>query len=249
MSLKITIEVDGQTEQQLTPVIGQLVARHPEWLSAQPSAPEETHSRDFYHDNSVVLQQHIQQLTEQNKLLQAQVSYSQRLLAGVPQVKALLPGAANSRQTTPAVSASDDDNEPSAPPPLPIQYQSVSGEIALHQLRRSLLKLPARLWQALVWLAFGKEWLVLFLLLCGGTYGALTVAPKLAHRLWPPPEFVDSAGVGSAESGPGDIVTPEPESPDPKEKAPPTPKPTASTSSPSPTSKAGSHPPPPPAFQ
>ena len=245
MSLKITVEVDGQTEQQLTPVIGQLVARHPEWLVTQKPAPEQPHSRDFYHDNSALLQQHIQQLTEQNKLLQAQVSYSQRLLEGVPQAKALLPRAAERAITAPAVSASPNEKEPSAPPPLPTQYQSGSGDI-LYRIRRSLVEMPARLWQALVWLAFGKEWLLLFLLLCGGTYGALTVAPKLAHRLWPQPEFVDSAGVGSAESGPGDIATPEPENSNQQEKAPPASKPTAS---PSPTSKAGSHPPPPPAFE
>ena len=80
MSLKITVEVDGQTEQQIAPVVAPFVARlamrHPEWtqVDKQGRSPGQVQVRDFHHDNSALLQQHIQQLTAQNKLLQQQVS-------------------------------------------------------------------------------------------------------------------------------------------------------------------------------
>jgi hypothetical protein len=233
MSLKITIEVDGQTEQQLAPVIGQFVARHPQGLGIGANASEVNQPLSLAHDNPALLQQQIQQLTAQNQLLQAQVNHSQRLLAGVLPA-ALLSQAADSQQ---AVTASALTVSPSETPPLlPVRYQSDTR--LRYRLRRSLVGLPKRLWQALLWLALGREWLWLFLLLCGGMYGTLSLAPRLADHLWPPPEFVDSAG-----DTPGETVTPEPAPEQPEEKAP-NPAPPAS-----PTSKAGSHPPPPPAFQ
>jgi hypothetical protein len=235
MSLKITVEVDGQSEQQLAPLIAQWASRHPEWLGlgAQQNAPELSASRDFYHENSALLQQQIQQLTAQNELLQAQVTHSQRLLAGVPQAKALLPAALDSQRAASSVAVSPFSKE--APPLLPVQYQLRRGEILVYRLKR----LPAQLWQSLVWLTLGREWLLLFLLLCGGLYGALSIAPKLADQIWPEPEFVDSA-----DGGPGAAKTTAPATErktadQAEEKKLPT----------SPSSKAGSHPPPPPAFR
>ena len=108
-----------------------------------------------------------------------------------------------------------------------------------------------RLWRSFIWLVT-NEWLLLFLLLCGGTYGVLTIAPWVSNQLWPPPEFVDSA-----KEGPGGTAEPEPTDGGGKEGAERT-----SADSPAaetipvtpqlpvlPTSKAGSHPSPPPAFQ
>lgn len=231
MSLKITVEVDCQSEQQLAPVLGQWVAHHSEWLGAQNDVSAPTYSSDFYHENAALLQQQIQQLMAQNKLLQEQVSQSQRLLAGAPQPYAL-PQADDSQRalTASAVAASYDESEA---PPLPMQYQLTQGEMLRDRFQRAL-HLPAKLWQTLIWLAFGKKWLLLLLLLCSGMSSTFI----LASRLWPPPEFIDSSG-----GSPGTVVTPEPmpKSPEPEETAPAQPA--------LPTSKAGSHPPPPPAFQ
>jgi ABC-type transporter Mla subunit MlaD len=90
MSLKITIEVTGQTEQQLAPVVSQFVARHPDLLGmgTQTRALGQNNAQDFYRDNSALLQQHIQELTAQNQRLQAQVTDSQRLIAGSPPAQA-----------------------------------------------------------------------------------------------------------------------------------------------------------------
>lgn len=239
MSLKITVEVDGQSEQQLAPGMGQWVARHSEWLKAQGKAAAPPDSSGFYRKNSALLQQQIQQLMAQNQRLQEQVSQSQRLLAGIPDPKALLPQAADANRalTASAVAVSRDDSK--VPPPLPAQYQSGKAAITRYRLKHSLVRLPLSLWRLLIWVAFGKEWLLLFLLFCGGMYGTLTLAPRIAERLWPPPEFVDSA-----DDAPGTVMTPKPQTASPEpEKAPATAQPV------SPTSKAGSHPPPPPAFQ
>jgi hypothetical protein len=123
---------------------------------------------------------------------------------------------------------------------LPVQYRS--GKLTLKQLKCKLSRLPVRCWQGLLWLTFGRKWLLLFLLLCGGMNGVLILAPKLTDSLWPPPEFVDAA-----EEGPGAATTPESsEEKTPESSAEKAPKQTSSTS---PTSKAGSHPAPPPAFQ
>ena len=233
MSLKITVEVDGQSEQQLVPVMGQWVARHSDWLKAQGHVSAPTDASNFYHENTALLQQQIQQLMAQNKLLQQQVSQSQRLLAGAPQPYALTQADDSQRAiAASAVAPSYDESE--APPLLPMQYQLTQGEVLRDRFQRLAIQLPTRLWQSLIWLTFGKKWLLLLLLLCSGVSSAFV----LASRLWPPPEFIDSSG-----GSPGTVVTPEPmpESPEPEaiEPAQPT----------SPTSKAGSHPPPPPAFQ
>ena len=240
MSLKVTFEVDGQTEQQIAPVVAQWVARHPEWIgaSAQEPAPAQPQARDFHHDNAALLQQHIQQLTTQNKLLQQQVSYSQRLLTGAVQPKAMLPPATDAKQvvTDSAVAVSDGRNEQRAAPPLPAQYRTSRSTVVFQRIGRSLGRMPSRLWRSLIWLCFGSEWLLLFLLLSGGTYGILSIAPVLSNKLWPPPEFVES------DDGPGNATEPTDESAE--EENPPT-----SAQPASPTSKAGSHPAPPPAFQ
>ena len=85
MALKITIEVDGQTEQQIAPVLGKALARHGHLLagnSAPPAAQPEVR-----HENAAVLQQTIQQLMAQNQRLQN--AYEQKLMAGAPTQRAL----------------------------------------------------------------------------------------------------------------------------------------------------------------
>ena len=263
MSLKITVEVDGQTEQQLTPLIAQFVAAYPQLLgnqgigtqgqATQANAPDLPQSPDFYHDNSALLKQHIQQLMAQNQLLQQQVASTQQQLAGTPPAKALSPSAAQASQQPVTASAvtvpsgvpsgvSSVATGQSSAPLLPVQYRTRRRSLGLYRIKHSVVTLPARLWQALIWLAWGKEWLLLFVLLCGGFYGTLTLAPWLAERLWPPAEFVDSAG-----DAPGKAIEPEPEPETPApEQTQENPMPAQPTT---PASKAGSHPPPPPAFQ
>jgi len=258
MSLKITVEVDGQTEQQLTPLIAQVVAAYPQLLGSQgqttqANTPDLPHSPDFYHDNSALLQRHIQQLMAQNQLLQQQVASTQQLLAGTPPAKALLPSAAQASQqpvsaSAVTVSSGVSSGVPSgatgqsSAPLLPVQYRTRRSSLGLYRIRHSVVTLSARLWQALIWLAWGKEWLLLFFLLCGGFYGTWTLAPWLAERAWPPAEFVDSAG-----DAPGKVIQPEPEPETPApEQMQENPMPAQPTT---PASKAGSHPPPPPAFQ
>jgi len=255
MSLKITIEVDGQTEQQLAPIIGQLAARYPGLLATEnaqvPAATNPT-EQSFYHENAALLQQQIQQLVTQNQLLKAQSTTPQPRLAAAA-------STSNSAIPIPL------DVQPQ-PPALPVQYQPTPRGRTRYQLQRAAQRLGPflgqccgprtvqktgqRLWQAVVWLSFGKAWLAGLLLFGGGLYGTLKLAPKLADRLASPPEFVDTT-----ESGPGDVVTPAPA--DPPAAAPAAPSPEApasapadsSTPPPTPASKAGSHPPPPPAFQ
>ena len=242
MSLKVTIEVNGQTEQQLTPVIGQVLARYSRGLDAQESNAEPTQMHRVYPDQSALLQQ-VQQLVTQNQMLQVQLSQSQRLLAGVPAAKAFLPTpkqtASSSDPSTVAVSHSADASEPrTTVPALPARYQTGRSTLIRSRLQRS----PAQLWRSLVWLSFGQEWLLLLLLLGGGLYGAWAIGFNFAERFIVVPEFVESA-----DDGPGDTAAPK----NGASKADETSTDTApSQSSPaSPTSKAGSHPPPPPAFE
>ena len=211
MSLKITVEVDGQTEQQIAPVVAPFIARlamrHPEWtqVDKRGRSPGQVQVRDFHHDNPALLQQHIQQLTAQNKLLQQQVSQNQRLLAGAAPPKVLPPGAvAQQAVTDSTVATSGHKEEQSLAPMLPAQYRVGRSAMVLPRLRRSLGRTPMRLWRSFIWLVT-NEWLLLFLLLCGGTYGVLTIAPWISNQLWPPPEFVDSA-----KEGPGGTAEPEP---------------------------------------
>ena len=110
MSLKITIEVDGQTEQQLAPIIGQLAARYPDLLATEnaqvPAATNPT-EQSFYHENAALLQQQIQQLVAQNQLLKAQSTPPQPRLAAAA-------STSNSAIPVPL------DVQP---PALPVQYQ------------------------------------------------------------------------------------------------------------------------------
>ena len=228
MSLKITIEVDGQTEQQLAPIVGQLAARYPDLLATEnaqvPAATNPT-EQSFYHENAALLQQQIQQLVAQNQLLKAQSTPPQPRLAAA---------ASTSNSAIPAPLDMQ-------PPALPVQYQPTPRDRTRYQLQRA----AQRLGQCLGAYSrhFGKAWLAVLLLFGGGLYGTLKLAPKLADWLASPPEFVDTT-----ESSPGDVVTPEPANP--PASAPADSSPTDSSTPPStPASKAGSHPPPPPAFQ
>lgn len=246
MSLKVTIEVNGQTEQQLTPVIGQVLARYSRGLDAQENTAEPTQVHRVFPDQSALLQQ-VQQLVTQNQMLQVQLSQSQRLLAGAPAAKAFLLPAEQSVRSHAAskdtASHGVDTRDPkTTAPPLPAQYQTGRSTVIAGRIRRSLVKLPAQLWRSLIWCSFGQEWLLVFLLLCGGLYGAWTIGFKLTQRFIAVPEFVESA-----DDGPGDTAAPENAAgkveENPTESAQPQSPP------PSPTSKAGSHPPPPPAFE
>ena len=239
MSLKITIEVDGQTEQQLAPIVGQLAARYPGLLATEnaqvPAATNPT-EQSFYHENAALLQQQIQQLVAQNQLLKAQSTPPQPRLAAAA-------SASNSAIPIPL------DVQP---PALPVQYQPTPRDRTRHQLQRAAQRLGQclgqrtgqRLWQAVAWLSFGKAWLAGLLLFGGGLYGTLKFAPQLADWLASQPEFVDT----TTESSPGDVVTPEPANPPASSPADSSPT-DRSTPPPTPASKAGSHPPPPPAFQ
>ena len=242
MSLKITVEVDGQSEQQMMPVVAQFVA----WQSAQSKAQafaEETadssssrlSSRlDCDLGSSALLQQQIHLLAQQNQLLQAQLGqHQQQLLAGVPAAKALpqaLP-AASVLSAEVAIEADTPSPIASTPPRLPAQYQMSKGIGDRHRLGRWL----RRRWRQRA--AYQRR-LLLFLLLCGLAYGALSWLPQLVEQLWETPEFVESA-----DSGPGSTTT----APESQQNNPP--KNVQPTAPSSPTSKAGSHPPPPPAFE
>ena len=252
MSLKITVEVDGQSEQQMMPIVAQFVA----WQSAQSKAqtdvedkPADGRSHElgdrlgFYHDNSALLQQHIQQLAQQNRLLQAQLSQNQsqqqQRLAGAPAAKALPPAepSASTLSAEVTVEADAPASPPmSTPPMLPAQYRTGKGV----RVRRRLGRWLRSRWRQA---APHQQRLLLFLMMCGLTYGVLSRLPRLVEQLWRTPEFVDSA-----KRLPGDVATPDSQqNGQPKESetdAPAQPKAPAS-----PTSKAGSHPPPPPAFQ
>jgi hypothetical protein len=233
MSLKITVEVDGQSEQQLAPLIAQWAARHPEWLgqSVQQSAPELSASRDFYHENSALLQQQIQQLMVRNQRLEAQVANSQRLLAGVPPAIALPSSEPSASTAGNALEAA------SQPPLLPERYQPSKGALLRHWLMQPLQGTAHRLGRLVAWAWLGRQWLLIFLLLCGGMTSVLLIAPVISERLWP--EFVESeeGGPGATTAKPKGEDAPKPDKK--KDLAPPA----------LPTSKAGSHPPPPPAFQ
>ena len=130
MALKITIEVDGQTEAQLAPVVGKLVAQSPGLLAgvdAQDSQPPHSPEHLFYQENAAVLQQQIQQLIRQKQQLQLQLSGQQPRLAGVPEARALL--AVSS--TTSKHPEPPEPKGAAAPkkqrPKLPLRYQPGRG--------------------------------------------------------------------------------------------------------------------------
>ncbi|PZO10708.1 MAG: hypothetical protein DCF25_20305 [Leptolyngbya foveolarum] len=255
MSLKIIVEVDGQSEQQITPVVAQFVAlcsqasikqeANQPGLNKQSQSVEVAHSTDFYRDNLALLQQ-TQRLVAQNQRLQEQLNQSQRLLAGTPAAKALLsqagdsgPGGAVSVDAKSATASTATDSQKSQPPALPAQYQAGRANAVCRQLARRLLALTRGRWAA-----FQPQRWLLFLLMGGVTYGALALWPKLIEQLGSKPEFVESA-----QERPGEVA-PTPESTQPEvPKAAQSDRPPQPTKPAAPTSKAGSHPPPPPAFQ
>ena len=252
MSLKITIEVDGQTEQQLAPLVSQLAARPPRWSGmADEDASNLSDDRPVTRDDSsALLQQHIQQLTAQNQQLQTLLSNSQRLLAGTPTAKALAQASDSTQPISDKGLAKDtsaSSSPPSEPPVLPMQYQMRHRHLAAWRMGRSLSKLPAQLWRTLRWRSPKTKRLLLFLLMCGFTYALLAEIPRLQEQFWPTPEFVDSNGSGPGDAAPAKSDS-EPEVIQPN-RPPAQTSPSSSTSPSSPTSKAGSHPPPPPAFQ
>lgn len=248
MSLKITVELDGQTEQQIAPVVARWVANHPEWIGVGADAddrrrsPAQLQGQPFHHDNSALLQQHIQRLANQNKLLQEQLSYSQRLLAGVPSAKAL-PAAEQAKATG---STTERTQRAHPTPTLPVQYRHSHRSGALYQIQRPFRATARGCGRSLVWLWRQKGWLLIFLLMSGMMYGVLAVAPIIADLLWKPPELVESP-----DSSPGNTANSEPPTETPEQSAPPTNQSGEAANNPpiAPTSKAGSHPPPPPAFQ
>ena len=123
MSLKITIEVDGQTEQQLAPVIEQLAAYLPAHASPEMGSSTQAH----YHENAALLQQQIQQLVAQNQLLKAQSSYPQPRLAAAA-------STSNSAIPIPL------DVQP---PALPVQYQATPRDRTRYQLQRVAQRLAS----------------------------------------------------------------------------------------------------------
>lgn len=254
MGFKITLEVDGQTEQQLAPIVSRIMALHPELRSEGAGNPVRP-NHSFYHENSALLQQHVQQLTHQNKLLQEQLSYSQRLLAGAPASKALPAQIAvpvDQQQNTSLVNETT-VRTASVSPPLPARYQRRSNIRSLEQMKRPFKATAQGFGKLLLWTWQGKGWPLIFLLMSGMMYGSLSVAPLIANRLWKPPEFVDSP-----KSGPGDTVSPTNSASDKTAETEGKRGSTGSSANPSgeaihhpatPASKAGSHSPPPPAFQ
>lgn len=255
MSLKVTVEVDGQSEQQIAPVMARFAALcsqasiHQEsnqpGLNKQAQSVEATHSTDCYRDSSALLNQ-TQQLMAQNQRLQEQLSQSQRLLAGTPAAKALLSQADDSEQrdavsvdAKSATASTATDSQNSQPPALPTQYQTGRASAVCRRLKRRLLALTRQQWGVFQ----PQQWL-LFLLMCGVAYGALALWPKLIEQLGSKPEFVESAQERPGEVAPiqGNAQTEGPKA----VQSDRSPQPTAPDP---PTSKAGSHPPPPPAFQ
>ncbi|MEO1396098.1 MAG: hypothetical protein AAFV90_24635 [Cyanobacteria bacterium J06634_5] len=113
MGLKITIEVDGQTEQQLAPVLNQWVVRG--------SAP-------LHHENPVG---QIQQLMAENTHLKAQLNHRQNRLIAAPDPRALAPASEPSQPVKMAA----------VQPPLPRQYYPLYRYVARRWLSRQVATL------------------------------------------------------------------------------------------------------------
>lgn len=266
MSLKITLEVDGQSEHQLAPVLGQLVEGYCPQSQSQSGQQQnaEPYSSRLSHENPALLREQIQQLTAQNNLLEVQLSG--RLLA-----PALPPGVSNpsgakaierwpSGHPKHSASASAQNlSQPAASarvevmsgPALPVQYQPTPKAVALHLLKRSTLGVAQRLWQLLVKLSFGQEWVIWLLLLCAGLYGSFRLADEIGARLPPrSAESVDSVEepAQSVEGAPGESLEKSSDDRSVTDQASEAVQEPASAPSP-PSSKAGSNPPPPPAFE
>lgn len=173
MSLKITIEVDGTSEQQIAPTLGHTLTQFTRTSSHAAHLPSPKNPQaNLTHENTAALQQAIRQLVLQNQQLQAQ-AYAQQQLAPAHQ----LPAAA---QKAPAA-------QPNRRPPLPHQYQPSKPQIALRWLQQTAIA-PLR------WLWTSKGLVLLFIAMSGGVYGTVMAAPKVSRFLWPAPEFTESNG-------------------------------------------------------
>lgn len=270
MSLKITLEVDGQSEQQLAPVLGQLVEGYRLMPQPEPQQNTQPASSHLFHENPSLLREQIQQLTAQNDLLEVQLANRQKRLAGCLPAPVLPPGTSSQSGATDtgrwpsgypkqSVSTSAQNSAGQAHstrveivsgPPLPTQYRPTQRAVVLHRLNRSTHDIARRLWQLLVRLSFGQEWVVWLLLLCAGLYGSFRLADEIAARL-PSRSAEPVKSVEPAESidgAPGESLEGSSEDRSVTDQAPEAVKKSASPPS-SPGSKAGSHPPPPPAFQ
>ena len=235
MSCKITIELDGQTEQALIPAIRQAARHYPALFAAEGTTPGE----GLYVENATRLQQQVQQLMVQNRLLQAQLSSEQKALPSGTTLQAL-----------PQIEAAAAHSRPHSQqqPELPARYRTGRRSKHVYRLKQAAGMMASRSWRLLVWICVGKEWLLIFLLLSGALFGALALVPKIEQQLLlRSPEFMDSSGDGPGVVHPTEQtnrqtnrqpeVTPnEPHAPE-------------TTLPADPASKAGSHPPPPPAFQ
>ncbi|MEO0852173.1 MAG: hypothetical protein AAFY15_01535 [Cyanobacteria bacterium J06648_11] len=233
MSCKITIEIDGHTEQALLPVIHSVAKRYPGLLTGHAPAPGERVDGE----NPILLQQQIQQLMLQNQLLQSQIAGDQQALpAAANPVRALLP-----EETDGSDHGGEDTSQR---PALPAQYQTGPAAAATHWARSTVVNC----WRLLVWLCFGQDWLVVSLLLSGAVFTVLAMKPQLLKRVQLLPEFIDSS-----DERPGAIVSPaapsEPSSENQSGQPPDQASQSPTTPPADPASKAGSHPPPPPAFQ
>ena len=171
MTFKITIEVDGQSEEQLAPLVAKALQRLPPAHQA-PAAPPLLPADSTAAQNALLLQQRVVQLAQENRLLAAQLARQNALTI-------------DSRQGAMQPS-------PARPPALPARRASERLPIA--QLQRRATSRSAQLWRALVWCTFGNERLLLFLLLCAAVTTPLVLAPVITNRLWPTPEFVESSG-------------------------------------------------------
>ena len=221
MTFKITIEVDGQSEEQLAPLVAKALQRLPPAHQA-PAAPPLLPADSTAAQNALLLQQRVVQLAKENRLLAAQLARQNALTIDSRQ-GAMQPSLAR-------------------PPALPARHRSskqIHKRLQMAQLKNKVIALSAQLWRSLVWCAFGNERLLLFLLLCAAVTTPLLLAPLVTNRLWPAPEFVESSGTPPGDAAEDTAVEENPKPTDHQQ----------TTTPPSPAaSKAGSHPPPPPAF-
>lgn len=182
MTLKITIEVDGQSEEQLAPLVAKALKHLPPTHQV-PAPPPLLPADRAAAQNALLLQQRVVQLAQENRLLTAQLARQNALT---------IDSSAGATQPS-----------PTSPPALPARRRP-SGRFQMTQLKNRAIALSAQLWRSLVWCAFGNERLLLFLLLCAAVTTPLVLAPVITNRLWPAPEFVESSGTppGDAAEAP-----------------------------------------------
>lgn len=254
MSLKITIEVDGKSEQQLAPALNRLA-----------NVQGERTPQPFFHENTALMLQQVQQLMKQNQLLQAQVScqMSKQLPSTGLAAKALRSASGESNRALPVQVMPPENASGSKRPRLPAQYQLSHTQQLMYRAKCCALFLPRQLWQGLVWMAFGKVWLALALLLGSGLLGALHIAPMISKRFPPPrsmatPPASRSPAAQSFKEGPGQTV-PSTDTPPGDVDINPPDQTRAQTASPADAqaidtdlpipATIGQHPPPPPTFE